>query len=57
MEFKFIIKPDGKVETEVINRGEEHCSEIHRVTNAIAGRTLSDEQIGPECDTVEEVIS
>jgi hypothetical protein len=56
MEFKVTIKPDGKLITEVINRGSEHCTEIHRVTNAIAGRELSDEQIGPDCDRVEEVI-
>lgn len=55
MEFKMIIKPDGTVHTEVINRGSEHCHEIHRVTNAIAGREISDEQIGPDCDRVEEI--
>jgi len=57
MEFKVIIKPDGQLITEVMNRGSEHCHEIHRVTNAIAGREISDEQIGPDCDRVEEINS
>lgn len=57
MEFKVIIKTDGQVTTEVINRGAEHCTEIHRVTNAISGRELSNEQIGPDCDRVEEINS
>jgi hypothetical protein len=57
MEFKMIIWPDGKIDTEVINRGAEHCHEIHTFTNALPGRELSDEQIGPDCDRVEEVNS
>ena len=54
MEFKVIIKKDGTVVTEVINRGEHLCSQIYKVTNAM-GRQVSDEEIGPECDHQTEV--
>lgn len=54
MEFTVIIKKDGQVVTEVTNRGSHLCSEVYKVTNAV-GRQLSDEEIGPECDKVEEI--
>jgi hypothetical protein len=56
MKFKAIIKKDGTVVTEVLDRGEHLCSNIYKVTNSV-GRQLSDENIGPECDKVEEVQS
>lgn len=54
MEFDIIIRPDGNVVTEVIDRGTSVCSEIKKITNAV-GRELSDEHLGPECDRVEEI--
>ena len=48
MEFKVTIYKDGKVVSEVIDRGEHLCSDINKV-NARLGRVLSDEEIGPEC--------
>lgn len=40
----------GTVVTEVIDRQEHLCSTVYNITNAV-GRQLSDEEIGPECDT------
>jgi hypothetical protein len=54
MRFKVIIQKDGKVVTEVLDRGSHLCSEVYRVTNAV-GKQLSDEEIGPECDSVHEI--
>jgi hypothetical protein len=54
MKFKVTIRKDGKIVTEVLDRGEHLCSEIYKVTQAV-GKQLSDEQIGPECDEVHEV--
>jgi hypothetical protein len=54
MKFTVLIKTDGTVVTEVVDRGEHLCSEVYRVTNAV-GKQLSDEEIGPECDSVHEV--
>lgn len=54
MKFTVIIQEDGKMITEVVDRGDSICSNIKKVTNAV-GRELSDEHIGPECDKVEEI--
>lgn len=54
MRFKVVIKKDGTVVTEVLDRGSHLCSEVYKVTNAV-GKQLSDEEIGPECDSVNEV--
>ena len=53
MRFKVLIKKDGTVVTEVTDRGQHLCSEVYKVTNAV-GRQVSDEEIGPECDSVHE---
>jgi hypothetical protein len=53
---KATIKPNGEVLTEVIDRQQDLCSKVYQVTNAL-GRQLSDEDTGPECDTVREVTS
>lgn len=53
MEFKAIIKQDGTVVTEVLDRGSHLCSEVYRVTNAV-GKQLSDEETGPDCEPVIE---
>lgn len=54
MKMEVFIYPDGKVVTQVVDRGAHLCSEVYRVTNAV-GKQLSDEEIGPECDSVHEV--
>jgi hypothetical protein len=54
MRFKAVIRKDGKVVTEVLERGEHLCTEVYKVTNAI-GKQLSDEHTGPEGDRVEEI--
>lgn len=43
-------KAAGTVVTEVIDRQQHLCSTVYNVTNAV-GRQLSDEEIGPECDS------
>jgi hypothetical protein len=54
LKFQAIIKKDGKVVTEVLERGKHLCSEVYKVTNSV-GRQLSDEETGPEGDSVHEV--
>lgn len=54
MKIKAVIKPDGKVITEVMERGEHLCTEVYKVTNSV-GKQLSDEETGPDCDKVEEI--
>jgi hypothetical protein len=54
MKMNVYILADGKIVTEVQDRGSHLCSEVYRVTNAV-GKQLSDEEIGPECDSVHEV--
>jgi len=54
MKMEVFIYEDGTVVTQVMDRGSHLCSEVYRVTNAV-GKQLSDEEIGPECDSVHEV--
>lgn len=56
MKFQAVIKQDGVIVTEVLDRGSHLCSNVYKVTNAV-GKQLSDEEIGPECDTVNEIIT
>jgi len=56
MRIKATIKKDGQVVTEVVERNEHLCSQVYQVTNAL-GRQVSDENIGPECDTQTEGVS
>jgi hypothetical protein len=53
MKFKAIVRKDGTVVTEVLDRQEHLCSAIYKVTNSV-GQQLSDEETGPECDTQRE---
>lgn len=53
MKFKATIDKEGRVVTEVLDRGSHLCSSIYKVTNSV-GAQLSDDEIGPECDTVQE---
>ena len=54
MRYKTVIDREGKIVTEVLDRGSHLCSKIYQVTNAL-GRQVSDEEIGPECDTTTEI--
>lgn len=54
MKMEVFIYEDGQVVTQVTDRGQHLCSEVYKVTNAV-GKQLSDEEIGPECDSVHEV--
>lgn len=54
MRVKATIKQDGRVITEVLDRGTHLCSEVYKVTNSV-GRQLSDEETGPDGDRVEEI--
>jgi len=54
MKFEMVIDKKGNIVTEVLDRGQHLCSQIYQVTNAL-GRQKSDEEIGPECDSVTEV--
>lgn len=54
MEYRLIVKPNGKVITEVLDREGQQCSVIRNVTNAL-GKTLDDETTGPECEPVVEI--
>lgn len=56
MKIKVTIPMDGKVITEVVERGSHLCSSVYKVTNAV-GKQLSDEETGPECDSVHEITS
>lgn len=56
MKVQITINNDGKVITEVLDRGQHLCSDVYKVTNAI-GKQESDEEIGPECDSVHETTS
>ncbi len=53
MRTKVVIDRNGKIVTEVLDRGNHLCSEVYKVTSAV-GRQESDETIGPECDTQSE---
>ena len=54
MDGKTTIKTDGKIITEVIDRGQHLCKEVYRVTNAV-GKQESDEETGPDCEPVTEI--
>lgn len=57
IKFQAVIRKDGKVITEVLDRTNGSlCSEVYKVTQRL-GKQLSDEHIGPEGDTVNEVQS
>ena len=55
MKCKTTIKKDGQVVTEVVDRGEHLCSDVYKVTSRL-GRQISDEEIGPDCDSVHETV-
>jgi hypothetical protein len=53
MKAKFIIKPDGTGVTEVIDREENDCREVYKITENI-GTKVDEEVTGPFCDTAHE---
>lgn len=54
MKVKATIKKDGTMVNEVMDRQQHHCSMVYQMTRAV-GTQVSDEDTGPECDTVQEV--
>ncbi len=54
MKFTMVIQKDGNVVTEVLDRQDQICGNVKRLTNAI-GTEQSDEHLGDDCDRVEEV--
>jgi hypothetical protein len=56
MDYKVTIKKDdGKRILEVTDRQDQNCKEIMRIAEA-SGKVLSDEQTGPDCDRVDEIV-
>ena len=55
MKFKAIIKKDGTIVTEVLDRGSHLCKEVYKVTGSM-GRQISDEEIGPDGNTQHETV-
>ncbi len=54
MKFSITINKDGTSQTEVLERQEgEQCVQVRQIAGAL-GDVLTDEVIGPECDTVYE---
>jgi hypothetical protein len=57
VKFKAIIRKDGKVVVEVLERSQgSQCSSINHLTQRL-GKVLSDEHTGPDGDEVHEVHS
>ena len=54
MKYQVDIMEDGTIVTEVLDRQDQICENIKKITNAV-GTEMSDEHIGPECDKVEEI--
>lgn len=53
MRGRTIIKKDGTVITEVLDREGQDCKEVHKLTERLGGQ-MSEEITGPDCDTVHE---
>ena len=53
MKVKTIIKKDGTVVTEVIDREGQDCKNVLKITELI-GRETDHELTGPDCDSVHE---
>jgi len=53
MKGKTIIKKNGDIVTEVLDREGQDCKNVFKLTERI-GRQTDDEVIGPDCDTVFE---
>jgi hypothetical protein len=53
MKVRAIIHLDGTVVNEVVDREQHLCTKVYTVTDGL-GRQISDEEIGPECDTANE---
>jgi len=56
MRGKTTIKKDGTIVTEVLDRENSDCKEVYKLTERI-GRQVSEEVIGPDCDSVHEGIN
>jgi hypothetical protein len=53
MKGRTIIRADGSVQTEVLEREGQDCKIVQKLTDAI-GTQVSEEITGPDCDEVHE---
>jgi hypothetical protein len=53
MKGRTIIKKDGTVITEVLDRQGGDCKEVYKITERLGTQT-GEEITGPDCDTVHE---
>lgn len=56
MKGRTIIKKDGTVTTEVLDREGQDCKEVYKLTENI-GKRISEETTGPDCNDVHEHIA
>jgi hypothetical protein len=55
MKGRTIIKKDGTIITEVLEREGQDCKEVVKLTERFGTKT-SEEVTGPDCDTVRETV-
>ena len=55
MRGRTIIKKDGTVVVEVLERDGQDCKDVYRLTQHI-GEQTDEEVTGPDCDTAHETI-
>ena len=56
MRGKFIIKKDGTIVTQVIDREGSDCREVYRITERL-GEMVDEQVTGPDCDSAIETTS
>jgi len=56
MRGRTLIKEDGTVIVEVLDREGQDCREVYKLTERI-GKQREEEVTGPDCDTIHEEIS
>jgi len=54
MKGRTIIRKDGTVTTEVLDREGEDCKQVYKLTEHI-GKQTGEEVTGPDCDSVQEI--
>ena len=54
VKWEHIVRKDGEIVTNILERGGVECSQISQHATQGLGKELSDERTGPECDDVHE---
>lgn len=54
MKGRTIIKKDGTVITEVLDREGQDCKEVYKLTERL-GAQVSEQVTGPDCDAANEI--